>query len=204
MFRIRFFGTVILVLMAATFSSGVLTACPEESAEKTALLIIDVQQFYFPGGFSPLLNPEAAAQTAKKLLDFFRLKGETVIHIRHNAKTNAEFYPLTAPVDGEKVFSKDNVNSFRETGLLEFLKEKGIGKLAICGMMTHMCVEAATRAAVDYGFQCTVIHDACASKDLVFNGKTVKGEDVHLSTLSSLSGYYARVLDGESFLKEFK
>jgi len=70
----------------------------------------------------------------------------------------------------------------------------------ICGMMTHMCVEAATRAGSDYGFECLVIGDACATRDLEFNGHKVSAEDVHISTLSTISGSYAKVMDVEEFL----
>ena len=56
-------------------------------------------------------------------------------------------------------------------------------------MQTHMCVEAATRAASDYGFKCILIHDACTTKDLKFGDKTIKSEDVHYSTLSTLKNY---------------
>jgi nicotinamidase-related amidase len=81
------------------------------------------------------------------------------------------------------------VNCFLGTDLLDFLKTNKIDTLVICGMQTHMCVEAATRAASDYGFKCILIHDACATKDLKFGEKTIKAEDVHYSTLSTLKNY---------------
>jgi len=52
----------------------------------------------------------------------------------------------------------------RNTDLLAQLKKAEVGQLAICGMMTHMCVDATVRAAFDHGFDCTVIHDACATR----------------------------------------
>jgi nicotinamidase-related amidase len=170
---------------------------------KTALLIIDVQYFYYPGGSYELVNPEAASLNAQKVLKAFRAKKETVIHVRHNAKKHADIHEHVKPVPGEKVITKNYANSFKETDLLKYLRDNGIQRLVICGMMTHMCVEAATRAASDYGFKCVVIHDACATRNLIFQGKTVKAEDVHLSTLRTLSGGYARVIDTGTFLKTF-
>lgn len=70
-------------------------------------------------------------------------------------------------------------------------------------MMTHMCVEAAVRAAHDYDFETTLIHDACATRALKYDAKEVSAADVHLSTLSSLNRYYARVLDTITFLRDF-
>ena len=78
--------------------------------------------------------------------------------------------------------------------LLEYLKMNSITELIIVGMQTHMCVEAATRAAYDLGFKCTVIENACATRDLKFKDKIVKAEDVHYSTLSALNNNYATIL----------
>ncbi len=170
---------------------------------KTALLIIDIQDFYFPGGALALKNPEAASLNAKKLLEKFRVEKNLVIHVRHNAKTGADIHPNVQPLPGEKVISKDNINSFIGTDLLAYLNEHGIKRLVICGMQTNMCVEAATRAASDLGFKCILVHDACAARDLKFLDKTVSADDVHYSTLATLSGTYAKIVDTETFLKQF-
>ncbi len=168
----------------------------------TALLIIDIQYFYYPGGKAELVNPKAAGENAGKLLAAFRKKEKTVIHVRHNFEPGGKIHEDVKPVEGEKVISKNHANSFRETDLQEYLKEKKISTLVICGMQTHMCVEAATRAASDLNYNCKVIQDACATRNLKFGGKEVKAEDVHYSTLSSLTGY-AKVLNTSDFLKEF-
>lgn len=172
--------------------------------KKTALLLIDIQNFYFPGGQLPLVQPEKAALQAQKILKIFREKKMVVIHVRHMAKSGADIFKRVKPLPGEKVISKRYANSFRETGLLSYLKQNQITHLVLAGMQTHMCLEAATRAAADLGFTCTVIHDACATRDLIFNGRAIPASAVHLSTLASLSHTYARVIDTETFLKEFK
>ena len=173
-------------------------------AARTALLLIDIQDFYFPGGRSALSNPEEASLNAKKLLNHFREKNLLVVHVRHNAKTGAEINENVTPLDSEKVISKNSVNSFKDTDLLDYLKQNEIKKLVICGMMTHMCVEAAVRAAADYGFEVTLIQDACATRTLKFGDKEIPAEAVHDSTLASLSGYYAKVTNTETFLKTSK
>jgi len=86
---------------------------------------------------------------------------------------------------------------------LKYLKDHSIKKLVICGMMTHMCVEAAVRAARDFGFECTVIQDACATGALTFDKKRISADDVHYSTLSTLSDFYAQVMDTNTFLSNF-
>lgn len=136
-----------------------------------------------------LVQPEKAAGNAAALLDFFRKKGLTVIHVRHNSEPGGEINDIVRPSIGEKVVSKNAVNCFVGTDLLDYLKAEKIDTLVICGMQTHMCVEAATRAASDLGFKCILIHDACTTRDLKFGNKVIKADDVHYSTLSTLKNY---------------
>jgi nicotinamidase-related amidase len=196
----RRFAVQIWLVILIVFSTSIYSA---ESQKDTALLLIDIQDFYFPGGRSELVDPEEASLNARKLLLKFREKGVLVVHVRHNAEQEAEIHKNVRPVEGEKVVSKNHVNCFKDTDLLEYLRENKVKKLVICGMMTHMCVEAAVRAAHDYDFETTLIHDACATRALTFGGREVSCADVHLSTLSSLNRYYARVIDTETFLKAF-
>lgn len=187
----------ILILTCFLFSINVMAQT--KMNKDTALLIIDVQNFYYPGGKSELVNPEPAGKNAAKLLDYFRKKEMLVVHVRHNSEPGGEIHNDVKPIEGEKIISKDEVNCFKNTDLLEFLKSKNIKCLVICGMQTHMCVEAATRAASDFDFDCIVVHDACATKNLIFNNKEVKAEDVHNSTLATLKSY-AKVVDTESII----
>jgi nicotinamidase-related amidase len=177
--------------------SSTLLYSQKESSE-TALLIIDIQNFYFAGGSSELMNPVPASLNAQKLLFNFRKTSQLVIHVKHGEGTGAEIHANVTPLPGEKVIVKHEVNSFLNTDLLDFLKKNNIKKLVICGMQTNMCLEAATRAASDYGFECTVIHDACAAKNQTFDGKTVKAEDVHLAALATLKAY-AKVISTKEY-----
>jgi nicotinamidase-related amidase len=167
------------LFMPAIFSQG----------HKTALLLIDIQDFYFPGGKSALVEPVKAAENAAKLLACFRNEKMLVVHVRHNAEPGGKISDIVKPLPEEKIFSKDAVNCFVGTALLDWLKANKTDTLVICGMQTHMCVEAATRAASDLGFKCILIQDACATKDVKFGDKVIKAEDVHYSTLATLKNY---------------
>lgn len=179
------------------------------NAQQKALVIIDIQNDYFEGGNMPLIGSEEAVVNAKLVLDQFRKKGLPVIHIQHISDypgatffvpetEGSKIHSEVEPVEGEKLIVKHFPNSFRETELLNYLKEQGISDLIICGMMTSMCVDATTRAAKDYGYNCTVIGDACAAPDLKIDGKTVRGEDVHNAFLAALNGFYAKIVSTES------
>lgn len=171
---------------------------------KKALIIIDIQNDYFEKGTMTLVGSDIASENAKLLLDQCRKDELTVIHIQHiAAQPGATFFlPNTEgvkihenvkPAEGEKVVTKHYPNSFRETELLDYLEENNITDLTICGMMTHMCIDATTRAAFDFGFKCVVIGDACATKDLELNGQTAKAKDVQVAFLSAINGTFADV-----------
>ena len=170
------------------------------TGQSMALLLIDIQDFYFPGGKSALVGPEKAALNAAKLLDYFRKEKLTVIHIRHNSEPGGKINDIVIPLEGEKIITKDEVNCFAATDLLEYLREKNIDSLVICGMQTHMCVEAATRAGSDLGFRCILVGDACATKDLKYGERVIKADDVHYSTLATLRSY-ANVVETSGLLK---
>ena len=176
-----------------------------------AFLIIDIQNDYFEGGANPLIGSLEASVNAQAVLKSFREKSWPVIHIQHfSARAGSTFFvPNTVgveihknvkPITGEMVIVKNYPNSFRETDLLDYLKTNHITELVICGMMTSMCVDATTRAAKDFGFDCVVIGDACATKDLEIQGKKVLATEVQKSFLAALNYYYSTVKNTQEYL----
>lgn len=174
----------------------------EKNIDSTALIIIDIQDFYFPGGKAELVNPEEASQKAAQVLKFFRENGILVVHVKHNFEPGGDIQKNVKPLDGEKVISKDDVSAFNGTDLQSYLDKHGISNLVLCGMQTHMCLEGTTRAAHDLGYKCTVISDACATRNLTFGDQVIQSQDVHLSTLSTLKGSYGEVMDAVSYLNK--
>jgi len=178
---------------------------------KTALLIIDIQNDYFEGGTMTLSGSDKASKNARLILDKFRIDSLLVVHIQHIATNPAatffqpntkgvEIHKNVTPLEQEKVIIKHYPNSFKDTGLSDYLRSEDITDLVICGMMTHMCVDATTRAAKDAGYNCIVIGDACATKDLEINVQKVKAEDVQNSFLAALDYYYSTVITTKQYL----
>lgn len=178
----------------------------------TALVLIDIQNDYFDNGTMTLVDSYEASENASLILNRFRLDNLPIIHIQHIATgpaatfflpdtKGAEIHENVMPLIQEKIIIKHYPNSFRETELLDYLKSKNITNLVICGMMTHMCVDATVRAAKDCGFNIILIGDACATKDMDINGETVKSEDVQKSFLAALNQYYAKVITTKQYLE---
>lgn len=191
-----------LILNLSFFLLSILTMAQEKTNPvKSALLIVDIQNFYFPGEGPGLFRVNEASLVAKEVLKIFRDQQQLVVHVRHQAKKGFEIHANVAPLPDEKVITKQEVNSFYKTDLLEYLKLNEVNQLVIIGMQTHMCLEGAVRAAHDFGFECIVVEDACATRDMKFGDKTVKAEDVQTTVLATLSvGGYAKVIN----LKDFK
>lgn len=175
-----------------------------------ALIIIDIQNDYFENGAMELVGSLQASENAKQVLSKFRNEKLPIVHIQHLSVApgalfflpetkGQEIHENVKPLAEEKVITKYYPNSFRETELLDYLKSQNIRELVFVGMMTHMCIDATVRAAKDLEFECTVIGDACASRDLQINGKTVKAEDVHNAFLAGLSFFYADVKNTEDY-----
>jgi len=203
------------VCLMASATSAQTTGKQAPMGADTALLVIDIQQFYFEGGLVPLTGSLEAAALARKALEAFRARALPVIHVRHVPKSVAivdgepadpqyRIRPEVQPAAGEKVISKRFANSFRDTDLLDTLRQKGVSRVVIVGMQTHMCVEAASRAATDLGFDVVVVHDACATRPLEFEGRTVPADMVHAGALAAIKGTYGRVISVAELLKELQ
>ncbi|MFD2644934.1 cysteine hydrolase family protein [Pseudomonas japonica] len=178
---------------------------------KKALIIIDIQNDYFPGGKWTLANADAAADNAAKALAAARARGDLVIHVRHEFESadapffapgseGARIHPKLAPQGDEAVVLKHKVNAFLDTPLQSLLEQQRVSELTVVGSMSHMCIDAAVRAAADLGYPVKVLHDACATRDLEFDGVTIAAAQVHASYMASLAFAYAEVLSTEAWL----
>ncbi|TFB83704.1 cysteine hydrolase [Cryobacterium algoricola] len=171
----------------------------------TGIVVIDIQKDYFPGGAYPLTGSEPAAVVARSVLDSAREIGTPVVHFQHVATeadatffvpgtVGVEIHPLVAPVASERQFTKGSANAFVDTGLEELLRDEDIDHLVIMGMMSSMCIDATTRAALDLDFAVTVVHNACAAPSFEFEGTEVPGASVHAAFMAALRDAGADVL----------
>jgi len=183
--------------------------------DHTALMLVDIQNDYFTGGKMVLENMDLAAENAALLLSLFRERELPVFHIQHVSAhprapffqadtTGVEIHASVAPAPDEPVIIKHFPNSFRGTPLLDQLRAANVETLVVCGAMSHMCIDATVRAAVDTGFICLVAHDACATRDLLFLSHTVVASEVHAAFMAALSGLYAEVLSSSTIMDKIK
>jgi nicotinamidase-related amidase len=177
----------------------------------TALLLVDIQNDYFPDGAMALERMDAAAANAARLLAVFRARGLPAFHVRHLSvrpgatffvpgTPGAEIHPSVAPRAGEPLVEKSFPNSFRGTDLEQRLRAASVDGLVIAGAMSHMCIDATARAAFDHGFKCTVVEDACATRALEFGGRSLPARDVHAAFMAALAAPYAKITSTDACL----
>lgn len=177
---------------------------------KRAILVVDLQNEYWPTGNMPLEGIEAAAENAARVIAHARTKGDLIVNIRHEipggpifvpGSTGAQINDVVAPAGDEAVITKNFPNSFRDTGLKALLDESGVQDVIVIGAMSHMCIDATTRAANDHGFATTTIHDACATRDIEFGGQTAPAAHVHTAIMGALAFLYGDVVSTQDFLR---
>jgi nicotinamidase-related amidase len=178
---------------------------------KKALIVVDIQNDYFPDGKWPLAGAEAAADNAARIIAAARTAGDLVVHIRHEftgenapffeaGSEGAQTHPKVLNRPDERVVVKNHVNSFREADLKQVLDANGITEVVVVGSMSHMCVDGITRAASDFGYKVTVVHDACATRDLEFNGVRVPAAHVHAAFMAALGFAYATIRSTDDYV----
>ena len=142
-----------------------------------ALLVIDLQNDYFPGGKFPLWNTEAVLRSIERAIERANSQGIPVIHIQHVAKQGlapffnegtlgAEIHPrILAAAPKAPIVVKEFADSFERTSLEETLSKLGATELLVCGMMTQNCVThtAISKAAEKYSV--AILADCCTTVD---------------------------------------
>jgi nicotinamidase-related amidase len=169
----------------------------------STLVLIDIQNEYFDGPLK-LAGVEAAAEVAAGLLARARTLGAPVVHVRHRGRAGGAFDPeaprgqihaSVAPMAGETIIDKGLPNSFAGTTLAEVLAGIGPRPLVVAGFMTHMCVSATVRSALDRGLSSTVAMDATATRDLPDpTGGVLPADTIHRAALAAIADRFATVV----------
>jgi nicotinamidase-related amidase len=165
-----------------------------------ALLVIDIQNDYFPGGKFPLWNTEVVLQNIGRAIEKSNAQGIPIIHIQHVAPQAAPFFHngtpgadihsrILAAAPTAPVVVKEFADSFEKTTLEETLTKLGVTELLVCGMMTQNCVThtAISKAAEKYTV--TILPDCC----------TTVSEILHLLAVHALSTRVKLVPSTEAF-----
>jgi len=183
-----------------------------EVDDKTALMIIDVQDGLDDPRLGKRNNPDAE-QNMARLLAVWRAKARPIYYVQHmSVSPNSPLRPelpgnaikrIVAPQRSEPVIQKSVNSAFMGTDLEKQLRDAGIESLVIVGLTTGHCVSATARTASDLGFKTYVVADATACHDHNgFDGLYYPAETIHKISLVSLQDEFATILHTADLLDE--
>lgn len=181
---------------------------PPAKLSHASLIIIDAQKEYLSGPLQLSGMDEAVANIAR-LLDAARKSGRPIIHVRHLGTVGGrfdpqgpagQFIPGLEPLEGEIVIEKRMPNAFKNTQLHETLQALGHLDLIVCGFMSHSSVSTTVRAAKDYGFRCTLVEDACATRDLPTANGVISAADVQRTEMAIMNDNFATLAQTKNLI----
>ncbi|KAG1049355.1 hypothetical protein G6F43_008312 [Rhizopus delemar] len=181
---------------------------------KEALIIVDVQNDYFPGGRLPTDSPVETAQAIARLMEKFRRENKEVVHVVHHSTeellsrlrfleagtSGAEIHESVKPLADEKIMIKHDMSSFIGTDLKEYLESKGIDTIVVVGMMIHNCVNSTVYSGSHRGFKCIVVDEAVNTFDQPYDGRIIKAKQIKEAFLAGIEFAYAKVKKVEDIL----
>lgn len=173
--------------------------------DTATLVIVDAQEDYRSGAL-PLAGVDAAVACLTRVLTAARQAETPVIHVVHRgapgglldlAGPGGAILPELAPRPGEPIVEKTLPNGFAKTDLADRLREAGRPALLLAGFMTHNCVEATARAALDLGIPAAVIADATATRVLPdpLGGSAIAAAEVQRASLAALADRTAAIIN---------
>lgn len=129
---------------------------------QTALLVIDVQQAMIDE--HPARMDEFMLNL-KFLIDAAHKSGTEVIYVRHDGgegdvlafgTSGWQLEKSLVPRTGELVFEKRFGSAFRQTGLRDYLVDREISRLVVCGMQTEYCIDTSVKVAFEFGYDVVI------------------------------------------------
>ena len=164
-----------------------------------ALIVIDVQNDYFPGGVWHLPDAEKALPNINRLIELARERGDAVVFVQHVTPPGAPVFAegseggkLHADLGirpDDVLFQKRHPSAFQDTGLHEHLQQQGVTAVDVCGFMTQMCCDTTSREAYSRGYTVRLFRDATAAKPLTVDGETLPHDLVHKVSLGALQSF---------------
>ncbi|WP_411080051.1 isochorismatase family protein [Streptomyces sp. cmx-18-6] len=139
-----------------------------------ALLVVDVQSAFVAGG-NPVPDAPRLLDRVADLVRRARAGGALVVHLQNDGPAGESDEPhtpgwelhlpvLSGPM--ETVIRKTEDDGFEDTTLEDELTAAGVGAVAVCGVMSEMCVLATARRALELDYRVVLPHDAHATYDI--------------------------------------
>lgn len=181
----------------------------------SALMVIDMQRYFLDEGSHAFLDGASEVKdNAKRLVELYRRESLPIVFTRHALKDDdeagimdtwwggtisdgdptAEIVDELKPLENEHVIRKTRYSAFIDTDLEDYLVSKGVRRLVVTGVVTHLCCESTAREAFMRDFEVFFVVDATSSGD----------DDLHLSSLRCLTDGFAIPVTTEEVVQRAK
>jgi nicotinamidase-related amidase len=155
--------------MAKAKAASASSSAPRARGDGQALLVVDVQQGLFERP-TPIFQAASVLANINGLVDQARRAGAPVVYIRHcdtiflwEGTPGWQLHPAMAPAAADILLQKHHGNAFQDTSLGALLAERGIGTVVVTGLVTHGCVKATCRGALELGYRVVLAADGHSS-----------------------------------------
>jgi nicotinamidase-related amidase len=179
---------------------------------RRALIVIDVQQGFDDPIWGERNNPACEANV-RALLDGFRAAGEPIVLVRHDSTTPGSplhpdapgnaFKPILADVEPALLVTKNVHSAFHgDMDLDEWLQDRGIDDLTICGIQTNRCCETTARVGADSGYDVQFVLDATHTFSESAGDESFSADVLSRVTAINLHGHFAEVVSTQAALTQ--
>ncbi|MEM9702773.1 MAG: cysteine hydrolase family protein [Planctomycetota bacterium] len=170
-----------------------------------ALLVIDVQKEYFPGGAFPITHPTGHLETILSVMDAAADAGVPTAVIRHHQsdpetpffKHGSDLWQLHEDVESRPrdiLIDKRLPGSFTDTPLAEWLKDNDCDTVTIAGYMTQVCCDTTARQAFHRGLTVEFLNDSTGTLDVSNQAGAVEAKTLHESILVAQQMFFSEVI----------
>lgn len=145
------------------------------STKGSVLLIVDAQV----GVLATAWESDRVIGNLERLVDKARTRGVPVVWVQHENRQLVvgsdawKIVPSLVPGDEELILRKRYNSSFADSELDPTLKELGVSNIVLAGAATNWCIRATAYAAVDRGYNLTLVADAHTTEDMALDGGKV-------------------------------
>lgn len=163
------------------------------AARNNKLLVVHTREGHSPDLSDCSTTKFTRSRNAGALIGSVGPLGRLLIRSEYGHDIIDELKPLA----GEPIVDKPGYGAFHQTDLVQILESHDIKRLYICGVTTEVCVSSTLREAIDRGYDCVLVADACGSANVDLH-------DAAMKMVAVEGGIFGRVCDTQTAIAELK
>lgn len=182
------------------------------TSPRRALIVIDVQNEYVDGRLlieHPAVQDSLAA--IGRAMDAATAHGVPVVVVQNTAPAGSplfardshgwQLHPAVADRQRDHHMEKRLPSAYAGTDLAEWLQKHEIDTLAVCGYMTHNCVDSTVKHALHNGTAVEVLHDAIGAVPYANRCGSASAAEIHRAFCVVMQSRFAAVMTADEWIQ---